>query len=118
METFGLGIIQTLLTDIEPAAKVKAAMNEINAATRLRSAAGQKAEAHKISVVKAAEADAEAKFLAGQGIARQRQVLELKFELISCRCFHCECFSRANSFSGTGISLLCVFVCLLRQLRY
>lgn len=74
METFGLAIIQTLLTDIEPAAKVKAAMNEINAATRLRSAAAQKAEADKIQVVKAAEADAEAKFLAGQGIARQRQV--------------------------------------------
>lgn len=75
METFGLAIIQTLLTDIEPAAKVKAAMNEINAATRLRSAAVQKAEAEKIQVVKGAEADAEAKFLAGQGIARQRQVL-------------------------------------------
>jgi regulator of protease activity HflC (stomatin/prohibitin superfamily) len=74
METFGLAIIQTLLTDIEPAAKVKAAMNEINAATRLRAAAAQKAEADKIQVVKAAEADAEAKFLAGQGIARQRQV--------------------------------------------
>jgi regulator of protease activity HflC (stomatin/prohibitin superfamily) len=75
METFGLSIIQTLLTDIEPAAKVKAAMNEINAATRLRSAAAQKAEADKIQVVKAAEADAEAKFLAGQGIARQRQAI-------------------------------------------
>lgn len=75
METFGLAIIQTLLTDIEPAAKVKAAMNEINAATRLRSAAAQKAEADKIQVVKAAEADAEAKFLAGQGIARQRQAI-------------------------------------------
>ena len=74
METFGLSIIQTLLTDIEPAAKVKAAMNEINAATRLRSAAVQKAEADKVQVVKAAEADAEAKFLSGQGIARQRQV--------------------------------------------
>jgi regulator of protease activity HflC (stomatin/prohibitin superfamily) len=74
METFGLAIIQTLLTDISPAAKVKAAMNEINAATRLRAAAMQKAEANKIQVVKAAEADAEAKFLSGQGIARQRQV--------------------------------------------
>lgn len=62
--------MQTLLTDIEPAAKVKAAMNEINAATRLRSAAAQKAEADKIQVVKAAEADAEAKFLAGQGSSR------------------------------------------------
>lgn len=75
METFGLAIIQTLLTDIAPALKVKDAMNEINAATRLRSAALQKAEAEKVQVVKAAEADAEAKFLAGQGIARQRQAI-------------------------------------------
>eukprot|EP01023_Acetabularia_acetabulum_P021378 TRINITY_DN21222_c0_g2_i1.p1 TRINITY_DN21222_c0_g2~~TRINITY_DN21222_c0_g2_i1.p1 ORF type:complete len:145 (+),score=24.67 TRINITY_DN21222_c0_g2_i1:109-543(+) len=38
-------------------------------------AAHEKAEADKIAVVKAAEADAEAKFLAGQGIARQRQAI-------------------------------------------
>lgn len=75
METFGLSIIQTLLTDIVPAAKVKQAMNEINAALRMREAAVQKAEASKITVVKAAEADAEAKFLAGEGIARQRQAI-------------------------------------------
>jgi hypothetical protein len=33
------------------------------------------AEAEKIMVVKAAEADAEAKYLAGTGIARQRQAI-------------------------------------------
>ena len=38
-------------------------------------AAVEKAEAQKIQVVKAAEADAEAKFLQGQGIARQRQAI-------------------------------------------
>lgn len=73
--------MQTLLTDIEPAAKVKAAMNEINAATRMRSAAAQKAEADKIQVVKAAEADAEAKFLAGQGVVAPRHVVR------ACRMF-------------------------------
>lgn len=46
---------------------MKQAMNEINAALRMREAAVQKAEASKITVVKAAEADAEAKFLAGEG---------------------------------------------------
>jgi regulator of protease activity HflC (stomatin/prohibitin superfamily) len=75
MEGFGFSIIQTLVTDIEPAARVKEAMNEINAAMRLREAAYQKAEAAKVQVVKGAEADAEAKFLAGQGIARQRQAI-------------------------------------------
>ena len=50
-------------------------MNEINAAQRMRLAAFEQAEADKIRVVKAAEADAESKFLAGQGIARQRQAI-------------------------------------------
>eukprot|EP00959_Pyramimonas_sp_CCMP1952_P408794 8567102-Pyramimonas_sp.AAC.1 len=50
-------------------------MNEINAAQRLRVAAQDKAEAEKIMVVTAAEADAEAKYLAGTGIARQRQAI-------------------------------------------
>ncbi|KDD76346.1 hypothetical protein H632_c259p1 [Helicosporidium sp. ATCC 50920] len=75
MAGFGYAVIQTLITDIEPAAKVKAAMNEINAAQRMRLAAYQQSEADKIRIVKAAEADAEAKYLAGQGIARQRQAI-------------------------------------------
>lgn len=36
MTSFGFMIIQTLVTDIEPDMKVRAAMNEINAAQRLR----------------------------------------------------------------------------------
>merc|ERR550514_2665987 len=75
MTEFGYAIIQTLVTDIAPDAKVKAAMNEINAAQRLRVAAQDKAEAEKIFVVKAAEADAESKYLAGTGVARQRQAI-------------------------------------------
>lgn len=75
MGSFGFAIIQTLVTDIEPAKKVKDAMNEINAATRLRAAAVEKAEAEKVTVVKKAEAEAEAKYLAGQGVARQRQAI-------------------------------------------
>ena len=38
-------------------------------------AAVEKGEARKIQVVTAASADAEAKFLQGQGIARQRQAI-------------------------------------------
>ena len=63
------------MTDVEPAANVKAAMNEINAAQRLRVAAKEKAEADKIRVVKAAEGDAESKYLQGTGIMRQRQAI-------------------------------------------
>ena len=73
MTEFGYSIIQTLVTDIAPDQKVKVAMNEINAAQRMRVAAQDRAEAEKIMVVKAAEADAEAKYLAGTGIARQRK---------------------------------------------
>lgn len=36
MSDFGFMIIQTLVTDIEPDMKVRTAMNEINAAQRLR----------------------------------------------------------------------------------
>ena len=35
METYGLSIIQTLVTDLEPASKVKAAMNEVRLASAL-----------------------------------------------------------------------------------
>lgn len=105
MSSYGYSIVQALVTDILPDQKVRNAMNEINAASRLRCAgirsrrilsrsasnafqalsrllqspaeqlpgylhyrvaAVEKGEAHKITVVKAAEADAEAKFLQGQ----------------------------------------------------
>ncbi|KAF4360865.1 hypothetical protein F8388_020018 [Cannabis sativa] len=55
--------------------RVKRAMNEINAAARMRVAANEKAEAEKILQIKRAEGDAESKYLAGLGIARQRQAI-------------------------------------------
>ena len=73
MDDFGYGIVKALVTDIDPAPKVKEAMNEINAAQRLRVAAEEKGEADKILKVKAAEADAESKALSGKGIADQRK---------------------------------------------
>lgn len=75
MTQFGFGILNSLVTDIEPDAKVKIAMNEINAAERLKVAAHEKAEAEKIMKVKAAEAEAEAKALQGKGIADQRRAI-------------------------------------------
>jgi regulator of protease activity HflC (stomatin/prohibitin superfamily) len=75
MDDFGYGIIKALVTDIDPDAKVKVSMNEINAAQRLREAAVQQAEADKIRVVKAAEGEAESKALQGQGIANQRKAI-------------------------------------------
>lgn len=45
------------------------------ASARLREAAKEKAEAEKILQIKAAEADAESKYLSGLGIARQRKAI-------------------------------------------
>lgn len=75
MDDFGYGIVKALVTDIDPDETVKASMNEINAAQRLRVAANEKGEAEKILRVKAAEAEAEAKALQGAGIARQRKAI-------------------------------------------
>ncbi|KAI4329610.1 hypothetical protein MLD38_027978 [Melastoma candidum] len=75
MSTYGYEIVQTLIVDIEPDEHVKRAMNEINAAARMRLAATEKAEAEKILQIKRAEGEAESKYLAGLGIARQRQAI-------------------------------------------
>lgn len=75
MKEYGYEIVRALVLDLSPAQKVRDAMNEINAMTRLRLAATDKAEAEKILLVKAAEADAESKYLSGLGIARQRQAI-------------------------------------------
>ena len=72
MDDFGYGIVKALVTDIDPDPNVKASMNQINAAQRLRVAAVEEAEADKIRVVKAAEGEAESKALQGKGIADQR----------------------------------------------
>ena len=75
MNDFGYSILKALVTDIEPDAKVKAAMNEINAAQRMRVAAAEKGEAERILKVKAAEAEAQSKALQGKGIADQRRAI-------------------------------------------
>ncbi len=75
MDDFGYLIVQALVTDIDPDAKVKESMNEINAQRRLRIAAAEKGEADKILRVKEAEAEAESKKLQGQGIAEQRKAI-------------------------------------------
>ena len=75
MSTFGYEIVNVLVTDIVPDAKVKAAMNDINAAQREQVAANARGEAEKILVVKKAEAESESKALQGQGIANQRRAI-------------------------------------------
>ncbi len=75
MAGFGYEIVNVLVTDIVPDEKVKAAMNDINAAQREQVAASARGEAEKILVVKRAEAEAESKALQGAGIANQRKAI-------------------------------------------
>lgn len=75
MQDYGYEILNSLVTDLSPDARVKASMNEINASKRLKEAASHKAEADKVQQVKAAEADAEARYLSGLGVARQRKAI-------------------------------------------
>jgi len=75
MSGFGFNILTALVTDIVPDVKVKAAMNDINAAQRAQVAAQARGEAEKTLKVKQAEAEAASKALQGQGIAAERQAI-------------------------------------------
>jgi regulator of protease activity HflC (stomatin/prohibitin superfamily) len=75
MEGFGYGILKALVTDIDPDARVKVAMNEINHAQRMRVAATEKGEADRILKVKHAEGDAQSMALQGRGLAEQRAAI-------------------------------------------
>ncbi|HFE0956216.1 TPA: SPFH domain-containing protein [Streptococcus agalactiae] len=75
MSTYGYIIVKTLITKVEPDAEVKQSMNEINAAQRKRVAAQELANADKIKIVTAAEAEAEKDRLHGVGIVQQRKAI-------------------------------------------
>ena len=81
MTSFGYSILTALVIDIAPDSKVVEAMNEINAAQRLREAATEKGEAEKILMVKQAEAESESKklqdFKEGLPDATSRDVMNL-----------------------------------------
>jgi regulator of protease activity HflC (stomatin/prohibitin superfamily) len=73
MNEYGYGIVKALVTDIDPDAQVKHAMNRINASEREKLAAEYEGEAERIRIVAKARAEAESKRLQGQGIADQRR---------------------------------------------
>ncbi|MGD0839895.1 MAG: SPFH domain-containing protein [Candidatus Acidiferrales bacterium] len=75
MKEYGYSIVKVLISDIVPDQKVKAAMNDINAAAREREATVSRAETNKLLLVKQAEAEAESKRLQGEGIANQRKAI-------------------------------------------
>ena len=73
MLNYGYDIIKALVTDIDPDAEVKSAMNQINAAERKKVAAQYEGDAQRILIVEKAKAEAQSKRLQGQGIADQRR---------------------------------------------
>ena len=75
MTDYGYQILQALITDLDPDQRVKNAMNEINSSKRLKFAVAERAEGDKILQVKSAEAEAEAKYLSGVGVAKQRKAI-------------------------------------------
>jgi regulator of protease activity HflC (stomatin/prohibitin superfamily) len=75
MSAYGYQILQALITDLDPDQRVKNAMNEINSSKRLKFAVAERAEGDKILQVKSAEAEAEAKYLSGVGVAKQRKAI-------------------------------------------
>jgi len=75
MTGYGYLILQALITELDPDARVKQAMNEINSSKRLKEAVYEQAEGAKILVVKSAEAEAESKYLSGVGVAKQRKAI-------------------------------------------
>jgi regulator of protease activity HflC (stomatin/prohibitin superfamily) len=75
MKEYGYSIVKVLISDIVPDQKVKAAMNDINAAQREREATVSRAETNKLLLVKQAEAEAESKRLQGEGIANRRKAI-------------------------------------------
>lgn len=75
MDQYGYKIVNVLVNDINPDSRVKIAMNEVQAASREREAAEQRAEGARITLVKQAEAEAESKRLQGEGLANQRKAI-------------------------------------------
>ena len=75
MSNYGFMILQALVTDVTPESSVRNAMNEINSSKRLKEAAYERAEGDKIIKVKRAEAQSEAMYLSGVGVARERKAI-------------------------------------------
>lgn len=81
MEEYGYFIVKALVTDIEPDAEVKRAMNRINAADREKTAAQYEGDAARILIVEKAKAEQKVRDFRGRGLLireeRLRRVLKI-----------------------------------------
>lgn len=75
MEKKGYTIIKTLITSIDVDTSVRDALNKVYESKKMLEATENEAEANKLKLVKAAEAEKESKILQGQGSAGQRHAI-------------------------------------------
>ncbi len=75
MENNGYTIIKTLVTSIDVDNSVRDALNKVYESKKILEATKNNAEAEKIKLIKAAEAEKESKILQGQGSAGQRDAI-------------------------------------------
>lgn len=80
LEQFGYSLDSIQVQDIQLDARVMSALNKIVETEKLKEAAFNEAEAKRISLVKEAEADKEAKKLLGEGMAEQRMAISEGFK--------------------------------------
>lgn len=80
LEQFGYSLDSIQVQDIQLDGKVMAALNRIVETEKLKEAAFNEAEAQRITLVKQAEADKEAKKLLGEGMAQQRMAISEGFK--------------------------------------
>ncbi len=80
LEQFGYSLDSIQVQDIQLEARVMAALNRIVETEKLKEAAFNEAEAKRITLVKEAEADKEAKKLLGEGMAQQRMAISEGFK--------------------------------------
>lgn len=79
MENKGYTIIKTLVTSIDVDKSVRDALNKVYESKKILEASENEADANKIKMVKAAEAEKESKILQGQGSAGQRNAILMGF---------------------------------------
>ncbi|HEY2006433.1 MAG TPA: SPFH domain-containing protein, partial [Solirubrobacteraceae bacterium] len=75
MAEYGYEIVKALITNIEPDARVKDAMNNINASQRNQVAAAAQGDGQKTLAVKKAEGEKETMRLQGEGVAEERKAI-------------------------------------------
>lgn len=80
LEQFGYSLDSIQVQDIQLDGRVLSALNKIVETEKLKEAAFNEAEAKRITLVKEAEADKEAKKLLGEGMAQQRMAISEGFK--------------------------------------